>query len=111
MDGNVVDVDLALLNEMEQEIEGPFKVLDANLIGQFGLFDGVEVVVHRSTYTRLGGGRASLHLLVVVGGIEAVPSSQSNQIGNQQGAEHQKGKDDRILYCLIFKPQGCLYGR
>jgi hypothetical protein len=66
VDGNVVDVDLALLNEMEQEIEGPFKVLDANLIGQFGLFRGVEVVIHKRTYTRLGGGGASLHLLVVV---------------------------------------------
>ena len=41
MDGNVVDVDLALLNEMEQKIEGALKVLDANLLGQRGLFAGV----------------------------------------------------------------------
>ena len=53
MDGNVVNIDLALLNEMEQEIEGSFKVLDANLIGQFGLFVGVKAVIHRPTYTRL----------------------------------------------------------
>jgi hypothetical protein len=55
MNGNVVDVDLALLNEMEQEIKRPFKVLDANLIGQFGLFAGVEVVIHKGTYTSFGG--------------------------------------------------------
>jgi hypothetical protein len=40
---------------MEQEIERPFKVLDANLIGQFGLFAGVEVVIHKGTYTSFGG--------------------------------------------------------
>ena len=54
MDGNVVNIDLALLNEMEQEIKGPFKVLDANLIGQFGLFGGVQVVIHKRIYTRFG---------------------------------------------------------
>jgi hypothetical protein len=66
MDGNVVDVDLALLNEMEQKIKRPFKVLDANLIGQFGLFCHIELVFHEPTYTRLGGDGASLYLLVVV---------------------------------------------
>ena len=53
MDGNVVNIDLALLDKMEQEIKGPFKVLDANLIGQLGLFGGVKIVIHRPIYTRL----------------------------------------------------------
>jgi hypothetical protein len=80
VDGNVVDVDLALLNEMEQEIEGPFKVLDANLIGQFGLFRGVVVVIHKRSYTRLGGDGASLHLLVVVSEGEGSLSPPPNQV-------------------------------
>jgi hypothetical protein len=54
MNGNIVDVDLALLNEMEQEIKRPFKVFDANLIGQLYLFCTVEVAIHKSAYTRLG---------------------------------------------------------
>ena len=66
MDGNVIDIDLALLDEMEQKIKRPFKVLNANLIGQFGLFCYFELVFHEPTYTRLGGGGASLYLLVVV---------------------------------------------
>jgi hypothetical protein len=53
MDGNVINIDLALLYEMEQEIKRPFKVLDTNLIGQFSLFVGVKVVIHRPAYTRL----------------------------------------------------------
>jgi hypothetical protein len=39
---------------MEQEIKGPFKVLDTDLIWQFGLVGGVEGVIHKRTYTRLG---------------------------------------------------------
>ena len=34
---------------------GPSKVLDANLIGQFRLFAGVEAVIHKGTYTSFGG--------------------------------------------------------
>ncbi len=43
---------------MEQEIEGPLKVLDANLIGQFGLFGAVEVVIHKADLYQLWGRRS-----------------------------------------------------
>jgi hypothetical protein len=54
VNGDVIDIDLALPNKMEQEIKGPFKVLDTDLIGQFGLVGGVEGVIHKRIYTRLG---------------------------------------------------------
>src|SRR5512147_78214 len=56
VNGNVVDVDLVLLDEVQEKIERPLKVLDSNLIGQFGLFGTVKLVIHKGLYTSFGGG-------------------------------------------------------
>jgi hypothetical protein len=55
-DGNVVDIDLVLLDQVNEQIERPLEVLDTNLIGQFGLFSAVELVIHKRGYTSFGGG-------------------------------------------------------
>ena len=92
---------------MEQEIEGPFKVLDANLIGQFGLFGGVEVVSTSRLIPALGERGASL--IYSSGGREGGLQSpqQPNPIGNQQGTETPEG-ERMIAYCtgLISEPRG-----
>ena len=53
-DRDIVDVDLVLLDEVQQEVERALKVLDANLVGQLGLFGPVELVIHRVVYTSFG---------------------------------------------------------
>jgi hypothetical protein len=50
---------------MEQEIERPLEIVDANLVGQLCLFYSVELVIHKALYTSFGGIRASLDLLLV----------------------------------------------
>ena len=54
-DGNVVNVDFVLLDEVEEQIERPFEILDTDLVGQLGLFGPVELVIHKPLYTSFGG--------------------------------------------------------
>jgi len=54
-DGNVVNVDFVLLDEVQEQIERPLEVLDTDLVGQFGLFGPVELVIHKALYTSFGG--------------------------------------------------------
>jgi hypothetical protein len=53
-DRDIVDVDLVLLDEVQQQVERTLEVLDANLVGQLGLFGPVELVIHRVVYTSFG---------------------------------------------------------
>ena len=56
--GNIVDVDLVLLDEVQEEIEGAFEVLDLDLVGQFRL-------VHQVLHTPLD--KVSILYQVMVG--------------------------------------------
>ncbi|SLM48652.1 protein of unknown function [Nitrospira japonica] len=53
-DGNVIDIDLALLDEMQQKIERPLEILDANLVWELGLTGSFELVIHKPPYTSFG---------------------------------------------------------
>jgi hypothetical protein len=39
---------------VQQQVERTLEVLDANLVGQLGLFGPVELVIHRVVYTSFG---------------------------------------------------------
>ena len=54
-DGNVVNVDFVLLDEVEEQIQRPLEILDTDLVGQLGLFGPVELVIHKALYTSFGG--------------------------------------------------------
>jgi hypothetical protein len=64
-DRNVVDIDFAFLDEMQQQIERSLEIVDPDLVGQLRLLRSVELVIHKALYTSFGGIRASLSLLLV----------------------------------------------
>src|SRR5919112_4685319 len=65
--GNIVDVDLVLLDEVQEEIEGAFEILDLDLVGQFRLVHQVlDTPLDKvSTLYQVMWGPARLKLYVV----------------------------------------------
>jgi len=54
-DGNIVDVDFVFLDEMEQEIERSFEILDTDLIRQLCLLKTFYLGIHGRPYTNYWG--------------------------------------------------------
>jgi hypothetical protein len=62
-DGNIIDINLVFLDQMEQQIQRSLEILDTDLVGQFGLLETLDLMIHRAGYTSLwGGGQARIYM-------------------------------------------------